>query len=102
MGEQVAFNKEVQQRMFLHDTGERYQAVSQPMDSDGSLALVRKEYYPVGNRLQYPKKWGRKKAALLLVEHRIEEQKKIIASAQEELTKLELCLGDVNEWSNTD
>ena len=57
------------------------------------------EYHPLGNKLQFPKKWGRKEGATILLEHKIAEQKKILEGAEIELAKLSKCLEDVTGWS---
>lgn len=97
MGEQVATNTAVHCRIELHEkeSGEYY-AVNMPMEKP---QLIRGEYHPLGNKLVYPKKWGRKAAATILLEHKIEEEKRIIASAEIELAKLKACLEEVSGWS---
>lgn len=57
-----------------------------------------KEYKPAGNMFHFPKKWGKKKGATILVESRIADTKRIIESAQIQLEKLTDCLNDVNSW----
>jgi hypothetical protein len=56
------------------------------------VRLIRGEYLPVGNRLQFPNKWGKKEAALYLLESKIADTKKGIEEAEIELEKLERCL----------
>ena len=85
-------------QLFENSEGEYYAVV----DRDVQPHLVRGEYYPIGNRFQYPKKWGRKYAAVKLIEHKIEQNTKIIQDAQLELAKLERCLSSVKEWADGD
>jgi hypothetical protein len=97
MGEQVATNTAVHCKIeiFENETGEYY-AVNTPMEKP---QLIRGEYHPLGNKLVYPKKWGRKSAATILLEHKITEEKRIRDSAELELAKLSKCLEDVTGWS---
>jgi hypothetical protein len=99
MGEQVAYNKCEHCNVELHtnDAGEYYPVVNR-MDK---FTLIRGEYIPVGNRFQYPRNWGKKKGATILLETRIEDKKRVLADAQMELDKLEACLNKVNEWDAT-
>jgi hypothetical protein len=63
--------------------------------------LIRGEYYPIGNSFQYPKNWGKRKGATILLEHRIEDKQKQIKDAELELAKLSACLEKVKEWDET-
>jgi hypothetical protein len=96
MGEQVANNKgeHCNVELFLNEQGEYY-PVTQCMDK---WTLIRSEYKPFGNTLQYPKKWGRKKGALELLNFRITDKQRVLADAQMELELLERCRDKVNEW----
>ena len=49
---------------FIKNKDGEYYPVCQPMET---LRLIRGEYHPIGSTLQYPTKWGRKKASLHLV-----------------------------------
>jgi hypothetical protein len=99
-GEQIAYNKTLHcnMQLFENEAGEYYPVVDR-MDLP---TLVRGEYHPIGNRLHYPKQWGRKYAATKLLEHKIEVQRNILATAQLELAKLERCLDSIQGWSDTD
>lgn len=99
-GQQVAVNKTLHcnMQLFENESGEYYPVV----DVMDQATLVRGEYHPIGNRFHYPKVWGRKYAATKLLEHKIEVQRNILASAQVELGKLERCLNSVKEWSDND
>ena len=99
-GEQIANNKTMHcnMQLFENEAGEYYAVV----DRMEQPTLVRGEYHPIGNRFHYPKQWGRKYAATKLIEHKIEVQKDIIATAQTELGKLERCLESIQHWSDTD
>jgi len=96
MGEQVANNKgeHCNVELFLNEQGEYY-PVTQCMDK---WTLIRSEYKPFGNTLQYPKKWGRKKGALELLNFRITDKQRVLADAQMELELLTACRDKVNEW----
>ena len=99
-GEQIAYNKTMHGniQLFENEAGEYYPVV----DWDTDPKLVRGEYHPIGNRIQFPKLWGRRYASILLLEHKIEQNKKIIADAERELAKLESCLSNVKEWPEFD
>ena len=96
MGEQIANNRAEHCNVVLHtnELGEYYPVVNR-MDKQ---TLIRGEYIPIGNTFQYPKNWGRKKGATILLEHRIEDKRKQLIEAQLELAKLSACLEKVNEW----
>jgi hypothetical protein len=97
MGEQVANNKgeHCNVELFINEQGEYY-PVTQCMDK---YTLIRSEYKPFGNTLQYPKKWGRKKGALELLNFRIADKQRVLADAQIELELLTACRDKVNEWA---
>lgn len=99
-GEQIANNKAMHcnMQLFTDESGQYYPVV----DRLDQPTLVRGEYIPVGNRFQYPKKWGRKYAAKVLIEHKMKVQQDIITIAQAELSKLERCLASIQHWSDTD
>lgn len=99
-GQQVQDNKAMHcnMQLFENEAGEYYPVV----DRMEQPTLVRGEYIPIGNRFHYPKRWGRKYAAVKLIEHKIEIEKNIIASAESELEKLKRCLDAIGDWSDTD
>ena len=94
MGNQVANNREMQEVMFLHEEDGKWYILSEPK----SPGLIKKEYIPIGNRLVYPKKWGRKKAAEVLLNHLVSENEKICDAAQERLTYLTSLKDEVDAW----
>ena len=98
MGEQVAYNKCEHCNVELHtnDAGEYYPVVNR-LDK---FTIIRGEYIPIGSRLQYPTKWGRKKASITLLEHKIADKEKQLHEAQTELAKLSECLTKVQDWEN--
>jgi hypothetical protein len=59
---------------------------------------VKKEYLPIGNRLVYPKKWGRKKAAEVLLRALITDSEKVCEKANERLSYLRTLSDEVKEW----
>ena len=99
-GEQVASNKAMHcnMQLFENPDGEYYPVVEK-MERP---ALVRGEYHPIGNKIQFPKKWGRKEGATILLEHKITDIKRTILNAETELAKLERCLSAVKEWPEFD
>ena len=99
-GEQIAYNKAMHcnMQLFENAAGEYYAVV----DRMEQPTLVRGEYIPIGNRFHYPKRWGRKYAATILLEHKIKVQQDIIQTAQAELSKLQRCLEGIKDWSETD
>ena len=100
MGEQIANNKTMHGNIQLYENeaGEYYPVV----EWDESPKLVRGEYHPIGNKIQFPKKWGRKEGATILLEHKITDIKRTILNAETELAKLERCLSSVKEWPEFD
>ena len=84
MGEQVANNKEMQELMYLKLDKGKWYILSEPK----SPGLVKKEYLPIGNRLVYPKKWGRKKAANVLLNYLTKDNELMKEQRLEYLYKL--------------
>lgn len=94
MGEQVANNRETQEVMYLHEKDGVWYILSEPK----SPGLVKKEYIPMGNRLVYPKKWGRKKAAEVLLSSLIEDNERTCQVAKEKLEILVKLKEEVKDW----
>ena len=94
MGEQVANNREMQEIMYLHQKDGKWYILSEPK----SPGLVKKEYIPIGNRLVYPKKWGRKKAAEVLLGYLIDDNEKICKSAKDRLEVLYKLKEESEAW----
>jgi hypothetical protein len=94
MGEQVANNREMQEVMYLHQSEGKWYILSEPK----SPGLVKKEYIPIGNRLVYPKKWGRKKAAEVLLGYLIDDNEKICKSAKDRLEVLYKLKEESEAW----
>jgi len=86
MGEQVANNRTLHcvMELFTDEKGDYY-LVTQPQSRP---ALIKGEYLPIGNRLVYPKKWGRRKAAEVLITHMIKDMESVIKGATDRLEKL--------------
>jgi hypothetical protein len=95
-GEQIANNRCEHCNIQLHtnELGEYYPVVNR-MDKQ---TLIRGEYIPIGNHFQYPKNWGKRKGAMILLETRIEDKRKQLIEAESELAKLSACLEKVKEW----
>ncbi len=100
MGEQIANNRCEHCNVVLYENeqGEYYPVVNR-MEKH---TLIRGEYYPIGSRFQYPRNWGKKKGATILLEHRIEDVRKQIQDAQLDLDKLQACLEKVQQWDSTE
>ena len=94
MGEQVANNKEMQELMYLKLDKGKWYILSEPK----SPGLVKKEYLPIGNRLVYPKKWGRKKAANVLLNYLTKDNEVMKEQAEERLEYLYKLTNEVNDW----
>jgi hypothetical protein len=94
MGEQVANNREMQEVMYLHQDDGKWYILSEPK----SPGLVKKEYIPIGNRLVYPKKWGRKKAAEVLLGALITDSEKVCEQANQRLEYLRGLEKEVEGW----
>ena len=94
MGTQVANNREAQEVMYLHQKDGKWYIISEPK----SPGLVKKEYVPIGNRLVYPKKWGRKAAAEVLLNHLIDDNEAVKAIAVNRLEYLYSLKKEVDEW----
>ena len=59
---------------------------------------MKKEYLPIGNRLVYPKKWGRKKAANVLLNYLTKDNELMKEQAEERLEYLYNLTNEVNDW----
>ena len=94
MSNQVANNREMQMVMYLHFDKGKWYILSEPK----SPGLVKKEYLPIGNRLVYPKKWGRKKAAEVLLKLLITDSEKVKNLACDRLDYLKELEKQVEEW----
>jgi len=94
MGEQVANNREQQEVMYLRQKDGEWYILSEPK----SPGLVKKEYVPIGNKLVYPKKWGRKKAAEVFLHHLIDDNIKTRDTAENRLKILNRLWEDVKVW----
>jgi hypothetical protein len=99
-GEQVANNRGTHCTitLFENPSGEYYPVV----DRGERPTIIRGEYHPIGNRFHYPKVWGTKYAAKVLLEHKIKVQEDILRDAETELGKLQRCLESIKDWSDTD
>ena len=94
MGEQVANNREMQMVMYLRFENDKWYILSEPKSS----GLVKKEYLPIGNRLVYPKKWGRKKAAEVLLQSLIDDNERTKSQTEERLEYLYKLNKEVEDW----
>lgn len=96
MGKQVADNTEIQYTVTIKisDDGRFYLDFKDRPER----GLVKSEYVPVGMSLVFPKKWGKTKGALKLVQTHIDSQEKIIEQAKvnlEGLTTLKKGIEDI-------
>lgn len=94
MGEQVANNRETQEVMYLHEKDGVWYILSEPK----SPGLVKKEYIPMGNRLVYPKKWGRKQAAEVLLSHLITDNENTKRTVEQKLDILNKLKEEIKDW----
>jgi hypothetical protein len=97
MGKQVAVNTTMHIHMELYENSE---GEFQPIIKGERSALIKKEYHPIGRTFLFPKKWGKKKGAQILLEHLIKDDKRIIHSAAHRLERMESTLGKVLQWSD--
>ena len=98
-GEQIANNRCEHCNIQLHtnESGQYYPVINR-MDKQ---TLIRGEYIPIGNTFQYPKNWGKRKGATILLETRIADKQKQLLEAESEIAKLTACLEKVKEWDPT-
>jgi hypothetical protein len=96
-GKQVAPNvaHHYNAELFLSPSGE-----IQPVVILNELStVIRREYYPIGYHLHFPKYWGKRTGVEYLLKHNITEQQTILEDAQTELVRLKACLDKVQrEW----
>jgi hypothetical protein len=97
MGKQIAVNTTMHIHIELYEnpSGE-----FTPVIRGERSALIKKEYHPIGKSFLFPKKWGVKKGARILLEHLIEDDKRIISSAANRLERMENTLSKVLQWSD--
>lgn len=99
MGQQVAFNKAIHitAEVWEDDNGDYYVTNIE----DNHFKLIRGEYRPIGNRMFYPKGWGKKKGSLTLLDHLIEDDEKVLERAAKRLEKLKRCKEKIEkEWED--
>ena len=84
----------MQEVMYLHHKDGKWYILSEPK----SPGLVKKEYLPIGNRLVYPKKWGRKRAAEVLLNALITDSEKVYEQANQRLEYLRGLEKEVEGW----
>lgn len=97
MGKQVAVNTTIHYTMELFESED---GVFQPIIRSERSSLIKGEYLPVGRIFVFPKKWGRKEGARILLEHLIKDDERIISSTQHRLERLQLCKAGVDKWSD--
>jgi hypothetical protein len=97
MGKQIAVNTTMHIHIELYEnpSGE-----FTPVIRGERSALIKKEYHPIGKSFLFPKKWGVKRGAHILLEHLIEDDKRIISSAANRLERMENTLSKVLQWSD--
>ena len=97
MGKQIAVNTTMHIHIELYEnpSGE-----FTPVIRGERSALIKKEYHPIGKSFLFPKKWGVKQGARILLEHLIEDDKRIISSAANRLERMENTLSKVLQWSD--
>jgi hypothetical protein len=96
MGEQVANNREPQMLIYLSETDGKWSIITEAKGT----GLIRGEYTPIGSRLIYPRKWGRKKGAEVLLQHLINDNEEICRKANDRLKYLYMLKDEINKWTN--
>jgi hypothetical protein len=96
MGTQVAINKgyHYSAEVWENDSGEYYVTVIQ----DSYKRLYRGNYYPMGNRLFFPLKWGKKRGAVELLDFLIKSDEVLLEKTKQRLDKLKVCKNNVDGW----
>jgi hypothetical protein len=97
MGEQVAFNKAIHltAEVWENDDGDFYVTNIK----DNHYKLIRGKYIPIGNKMYYPEKWGKKEGSLILLNHLITNDEILIEKAQNRLNKLKKCKDTIEkDW----
>ena len=83
--------------LYTNKNGEYYVVTNPHSDVP---TTIRQSYLPIGPKLIYPKKWGRKQGALQLLKEKIEDQNRILHNANIELAKLKACEVDTLKWND--
>jgi uncharacterized coiled-coil protein SlyX len=91
------FKKTMHQTATIEEINDKLHVVIQPQIYE---AIVKSEYLPVGNLFVFPKKWGRKRGAIELINKKIKDNEKLIEDAKHRLVMLTDCLNRVNEWTD--
>lgn len=84
MGEQVAYNKEVQHKLVIRNVDGQLYITDHPYKN----GVVLNAYIPRGNTLVYPAKWGRLTAIKYFIDFLVKDQEKIIQDAQNYIEEL--------------
>ena len=85
-------------QLYTNDKTGEYYVVTTPHSDERTT--IRKYYLPIGPKLIYPKRWGRKAGALELLKAKIEDQKRILHNANKELAKLQACEVETLKWKD--
>jgi hypothetical protein len=85
-------------QLYTNDKTGEYYVVTNPHSDDPTS--IRKYYLPIGPKLIYPKRWGKKAGALELLKAKIEDQKRILHNANKELSKLQACEVETLKWKD--
>ena len=85
-------------QLYTNDKTGEYYVVTTP-HSDVPTT-IRQSYLPIGPKLIYPKKWGKKAGSLELLKWKIEDQKRILHNANKELSKLQACEVETLKWKD--
>jgi len=99
MGKQVAINKahHITAEVWENDEGEYY-VTNIP---DNHWKLIRGQYRPIGNKMFYPAKWGKKKGSLQLLDHLIENDEILLQKTITRLEKLKTCREKIQtDWDD--
>ena len=85
-------------QLYTNDKTGEYYVVTNPHSDEPTS--IRKYYLPIGPKLIYPKRWGKKAGALELLKAKIEDQKRILHNANKELSKLQACEVETLKWKD--
>ena len=94
MGRQVAINRSIHYTIELYeDSSGEFSTV---MRKEG-LALIKKEYHPIGKIFQFPKAWGLEKGSQILLERLIEDDERMVSSANIRIDKMRKALERISK-----
>ena len=93
----MANNKEMQIgiQLMTNDDGSKQVIIVKE-----KFALIKQEYRPVGDYLEFPKAWGVKKGALHLVQSILDDKLQVLERTRAYVEQLQHTLGEVQGWDD--